>query len=74
MNKELITTRLISLRKEIGYTQYDLSVILNVSRSPISKYEKGFLIPSIDTIIQLADLYNVSCDYILCRTDTLINP
>ena len=74
MNKELITTRLISLRKEIGYTQYDLSVILNVSRSTISKYEKGFLIPSIDTIIQLADLYNVSCDYILCRTDTLINP
>ena len=65
MTKNLLSIRLIYLRKQKGYTQYEVSEILNISRSALSKYEKG-RIPKIETIMQLARLYDVSCDYLLC--------
>lgn len=67
MTKNLLSIRLIYLRKQKGYTQYEVSEILNISRSALSKYEKGRRIPKIETIMQLARLYDVSCDYLLCR-------
>ncbi len=59
--------RLIHLRKINGYTQWDVSELLDISRSTLSKYEKGLLMPNIENLIKLADLYNVSCDYLLGR-------
>lgn len=59
--------RLVTLRKSKGYTQWDVAEILNISRSTLSKYEKGILTPNLENLIKLADLYKVSCDYLLCR-------
>lgn len=42
---------------------------LGIEQSLLSKYENGERIPNVDALIKLADLYNVSIDYILCRTD-----
>lgn len=67
MGKNSLSLRLIYLRKQKGYTQYEVSEILNISRSTLSKYEHGTRIPNIETLIQLAKLYDVSCDYLLCR-------
>ena len=67
MNNLSLSLRLIHLRKVNGYTQSEVAELLNVSRSTLSKYEKGLLMPNIENLIKLADLYNVSCDYLLGR-------
>ncbi len=67
MNNLSLSLRLIHLRKVNSYTQSEVAELLNVSRSTLSKYEKGLLMPNVDNLIKLADLYNVSCDYLLGR-------
>lgn len=57
------------LRKERGLTQIALQMKTGIEQALISKYETGERIPPTDALIILADFYNVSIDYILCRTD-----
>lgn len=40
-----------------------------IEQALISKYENGERIPPTETLVILADFYNVSIDYILCRTE-----
>ena len=40
-----------------------------IEQALLSKYESGKRIPPTDTLIILADYYNVSMDYIMGRTD-----
>lgn len=69
--KELITIvfRLKQLRKEQQITQVKLSLDLNMSQNTISRYENGIRNADYNTLIQLADYFNVSLDYLLGRTD-----
>jgi len=57
--------RIAELRKEKGLNQVGLGLKLNVSQKMISAYESGTHQPSIDTLIQMSNLFNVSVDYIL---------
>lgn len=57
------------LRKKRGLTQIGLQMKTGIDQALISKYESGERIPPTDTLIILADFYNVSIDYILGRTD-----
>lgn len=59
---------LAKLRKEKGYYQKELAAYLNVTVATISNYEKGVHAPDLDTLIKLADFYDVSTDYLLQRT------
>ena len=52
-------------RQAAGYTQQYVADYLSTSRSNITKYENGTLEPNIETIGQLAELYNVSADWLL---------
>lgn len=56
------------LRKERGLTQIALQMKTGIEQALLSKYETGERIPPTDTLVILADFYNVSIDYILCRT------
>jgi transcriptional regulator with XRE-family HTH domain len=49
-------------RLENGYTQEQIATLLFVSKQAISKWENGISMPSIDNLIALTDLYNVSLD------------
>lgn len=40
-----------------------------IEQALLSKYETGERIPPTDTLLILANFYNVSIDYILCRTE-----
>ncbi|MBQ3127486.1 MAG: helix-turn-helix transcriptional regulator [Clostridia bacterium] len=62
-------TRLKALRKSKGITQIALQMQTGIEQALISKFESGERIPPTETLIILADFYNVSIDYILCRTD-----
>lgn len=65
-----ITTRLLELRKEYNYTQSQLADILGVSRTAIAAYESGQSSIPLNRLNELARLYNVSTDYLLCNTNS----
>lgn len=57
--------RLKELREGKKETQQQLSIILNVSQTMISRYELGIAYPDIETLIAIARHYYVSVDYLL---------
>lgn len=57
-----------TLRKKKGYKQIKVAMDLDTTQETISSYETGRVFPYIDMLIKLADYYNTSIDYILCRT------
>lgn len=57
------------LRKERNMTQVALQMRTGIEQALLSKYETGERIPPTETLLILADFYNVSIDYLLCRTD-----
>lgn len=59
-----------NLRIDSGYTQKQIGAYLGISQNTYSQYEIGVLSYPVDVIIKLADLYQVSTDYLLGRTDT----
>lgn len=40
-----------------------------IEQALLSKYENGERVPPTENLMRLAEFYNVSIDYILCRTD-----
>lgn len=69
----MFSKRLKQLRKENNYSQEYISQLLNVSRQSYSRYENGNSQPEFSTLIRIADIFNVSLDYLLCRTDNRHN-
>lgn len=57
------------LRKSKGYTQVSVQMQTGIEQALLSKFENGERVPPTETLIRLADFYNVSIDYILCRTN-----
>lgn len=57
--------KLQKLRKEKGYTQEELSDMLNVSRQTIYKWESDIAFPETDKLIAIAKMYHCSVDYLL---------
>lgn len=56
------------LRKEKGLTQIALQMHTGIEQALLSKFENEERVPPTETLIRLADFYNVSLDYIMCRT------
>lgn len=52
-------------------TQQQMADALNLSLNAYQKYEQSERSPSLETLIQIADLLDVSTDYLLCRDDFL---
>lgn len=61
--------RLKQIRTERGLRQEDIGQALRVGKSAVSQWESGIHEPSIATIHKIADLLNVTTDYLLGRTD-----
>ena len=59
--------RLKLLRKENGLSQSDLGKLLGVSKVSVSNYENGTRIPSMDVLLMIIKIFNVSADYMLGR-------
>ncbi len=60
---------LSELRKRRGITQIALQMATGIEQSLISKFENGERVPPTETLMILADYYNVSMDYIMGRTE-----
>lgn len=57
--------KIFNLRTNQGWSQEQLAEKINVSRQAISKWESDQSLPDIDKIITLAQLFNISTDYLL---------
>ncbi len=57
--------RIKELREEKGWTQEQLGKMLGVQKSAVSKYETGKIPLTADTIQKLAEIFNVTGDYIM---------
>lgn len=58
------------LRKRDNLTQSALSEKINVSRSLIAMYEKGERAPSLENLEAIADVFNVSIDFLTGHVDS----
>ncbi|EAG8559463.1 XRE family transcriptional regulator [Listeria monocytogenes] len=61
--------RLKQLRKNNNKTQEDISKILGISRGAYSHIENGRNEPDMETIVKLANIFGVSTDYLLGRSN-----
>lgn len=61
--------RLKQLRKAHGVSQLKLAIDLEMNQNSISRYETGTRQADYETLIKFADYFNVSLDYLLCRSD-----
>lgn len=67
-------TRLNELRTENNITQSVLAAKLNIKPQTYSAYEKGKITPPADKIQQLATIFGVSIEYLMCQTDIRNTP
>ena len=61
--------RIKDLRISKSMTMRELGKAIGVSNATISDWENGKVMPSGENLLNLADLLNVSADYLLGRTD-----
>lgn len=69
-----LNEKLIALRKRNGWTQEELAYQLDVSYQAISKWENGLAQPSLENLIKIAEIFEVSTDYLLKDELTEISP
>jgi transcriptional regulator with XRE-family HTH domain len=71
LKETLFASRLLSLRKQKGLSQYALAEKLEISRGQIAGYELGRREPNYNTLIKIANFFNVTLDYLLCNSNEL---
>lgn len=62
-------TRLSILRNERGLSQEEFGGKIGLSRNSIYNYETGKRTPSIEDLVKIADFFNVSYDFLLCKSE-----
>lgn len=60
-----IDQKIAELRMAKGLSQEQLAEMLGVSRQSVSKWEMGQMLPQIDKVLQLSEIFNVSTDALL---------
>jgi len=61
----ILADKIIRLRKQCGWSQEELAEKMNVSRQSVSKWESANSIPDLNRIITLAEIFDVSTDFLL---------
>ena len=67
--KKKIGERLRDLRMGVHISQTKLASILGTQQSSINRYEQGQSVPVPEIFIKYADYFDVSMEYLYCRTD-----
>ena len=61
----MLGKRVNELREARGWSQVRLAAELNVSKQTVSNWENGNILPSVDMLVRISRVFNVSTDYIL---------
>ena len=70
---ELLNERIKKLREEENISQTELAKEIGIAKNTLCQYEKNRANPSLEIILQIADYFNVSVDYLLGRADDFGN-
>ncbi|WP_026866899.1 MULTISPECIES: helix-turn-helix domain-containing protein [Jeotgalicoccus] len=62
--------RLISLREGKGWSKTEAARRLNIANSTYSGYEYGHRKPDNEMLVKISELYDVTTDYLLGKTDS----
>ena len=65
----MFNQRLRKMRMKSGLTQQTMADKLQISLNAYQKYEQAERSPSLDCLVRIADILNVSVDYLLGRDD-----
>ena len=65
----MTSQRIRDLREDHDWKQGEVAEKIGVTQTTYSKYELGKINIPVDMLIKLADLYHVSLDYLVGRTD-----
>lgn len=61
----ILADKIIALRKKNGWSQEELAEQLGVSRQAVSKWEGAQSVPDLERVLRMAQLFNVSTDFLL---------
>ena len=65
MKKKTLGMMIASLRKEKGMTQFELAEKMGVTDKAVSKWERDFSCPDVNTIPKLAEVFGISVDELM---------
>lgn len=66
-----IGKKIHDLRIKQNFNQEELANVLYVSRQAISKWEIGETMPSIDNVVELSKIFNISVEELLCLNEKI---
>ena len=66
---EILSKRLKELRIKNNYSQYEIANLIGIAQVTYSNYELGRRSVSIQNLVKIAQIYNVSTDYLLGLSD-----
>ena len=64
-----LNERLRALRLQKRVTQRAIASGVGISEGTVQKFEYGVAKPKLDTVVRLADYFNVSLDYLVGRSN-----
>ena len=67
--KEILAKRLKECRKAKGLTQMHVATYCDITEKAYQNYELMTREPKLEILVRIADLYQVSLDYLTGRTD-----
>ena len=67
--REILAQRLKQCRKNKGYSQRQVAIYCDITENAYQNYELMLREPKLEILIRIADLYNVSLDYLTGRTE-----
>lgn len=65
----MFNKRLREIRMKRKFTQQNMADQLGISLNAYQKYEQAERSPSLECLVKIADIFNISLDYLLCRDD-----
>ncbi len=63
--KQVVAENLTELRRAHGFTQSELAAQLHYSDKAVSKWERAEALPDVEVLYDIAQLYNVTLDYLV---------
>ena len=67
--REILAERLKQCRKEQGFTQREVAIYCDITEKTYQNYELMTREPKVEILLKIADVFEVSLDYLLGRTE-----
>ena len=68
--RDILSERLRQVRDVFHYPQREVAIYSDITEQTYQNYERMTREPKLEILIRIADLYHVSLDYLVGRTDS----